>query len=178
MAKYAAVTLPCLMYMVNHTYGSPLFAVTGSFICAKFFHFNLEQTGTFLGVPLTVGCLIGEFSAGWVSDLVLNTYAKRHDGYRKVEVRLWLLPLTSLCAIGTATFGYCIQHHKPWIQAAVCMAVAGYGTQVIATMVYTYCCDAYKPQSSEISVIINVFKTRKFPTDHLYSLSNPQSAIT
>jgi hypothetical protein len=37
MVKYAAVTLPCLMYMVNLTYGSPLFAVTGSFI----FHFNL-----------------------------------------------------------------------------------------------------------------------------------------
>jgi hypothetical protein len=151
------------MYMVNLTYGSPLFAVTGSFICAKFFHFDLEQTGLFLGVPLTVGCLMGELSAGWVSDFILNTYAKRHDGYRKVEVRLWLLPLATLSSIGTALFGYCIQHHKPWIQAAVCMAVSGYGTQVIATMVYTYCCDSYKPQSSEISVIINVFKSRKFP---------------
>jgi multidrug resistance protein len=177
MVKYAAVTLPCLMYMVNLTYGSMLFAVTCSFICAKFFHFNLEQTGLFLGVPLTVGCLIGELSAGWVSDLILNAYAKRHDGYRKVEVRLRLLPLTSLSGIGTATFGYCIQHRKPWIQAAVCMAVAGYGTQVIATMVYTYCCDAYKSQSSEISVIINAFKSRKFPTGYPYSLSNPQSAI-
>ena len=162
MVKYAAVTLPCLMYMVNLTYGSPLFAVTGSFICAAFFKFNLEQTGLFLGVPLTVGCLIGELSAGWVSDLIINTYAKRHGGYRKTEARLYLLPLVSLCAIGTATFGYCIQHHRPWIQAAVCMAVSGLGAQVAATMVYTYCCDSYKPQSSEISVIINVFKSRKF----------------
>jgi uncharacterized membrane protein YfcA len=62
MVKYAAVTLPCIMYMVNLTYGSPLFAVTGSFICAKFYHFNLHQTDLFLGVPLTVGCLIGESS--------------------------------------------------------------------------------------------------------------------
>jgi hypothetical protein len=100
------------MYMVNLTYGSPLFAVTGSFICAKFFKFDLHQTGRFLGVPLTVGCLTGEFSAGWVSDWILNAYAKRHDGYRKVEVCLWLLPLTTMCAIGIATFGYCIQHHS------------------------------------------------------------------
>lgn len=169
MVKYAAVTLPCIMYMANHTYGSPLFAVTGSFICAKFFKFDLHQTGLFLGVPLTVGCLIGEFSAGWVSDWILNAYAKRHDGYRKVEVRLWLLPLTTMCPIGTATFGYCIQHHRPWIQAAVCMAVAGYGTQVITTMVYTYCCDSYKPQSSEISVIINVIMCRKFPSPAPFS---------
>ena len=162
MIKYTAVTLPCIMYMVNLTYGSPLFAVTGSFIGAAFFHFDLEQTGLFLGVPLTVGCLIGEFSAGWVSDLIINTYAKRHCGYRKAEARLYLLPLVSLCAIGTGTFGYSIEHHKPWIQAAICMAVSGFGTQVATTLVYTYCCDSYKPQSSEISVIINVVKSRKF----------------
>jgi multidrug resistance protein len=41
MVKYAAVTLPCIMYMVKLTYGSPLFAVTGSFICAKSFKFDL-----------------------------------------------------------------------------------------------------------------------------------------
>src|SRR3984957_14309232 len=129
--------------------------------------------GVFLGAPLTVGCLIGESSAGWVSNLILNTYARRHDGYRKVEVRLWLLPLTSLCPIGTAMVGYCIQHHKPWIQDAVCMAVAEYRTQVIATVVYTYFCDAYKPQSSETNVIINVFQSREFSSRHRYSLSNP-----
>ena len=163
MVKYVAVTLPCIMYMVNLTYGSPLFAVTGSLIGKEYFHFNLEQTGLFLGVPLTVGCLIGEFSAGWVSDLIINTYAKRHGGYRKAEARLYLLPLVSLCAIGTGTFGYCIEHKKPWIQAMVCMAAAGFGSQVSTTVVYTYCCDSYKPQSSEISVIINFFKARKFP---------------
>jgi MFS family permease len=163
MTKYAAVTLPCIMYMVNLTYGSPLFAVTGSFIAAAIYKFNLEQTGLFLGVPLTVGCLLGEFSAGWVSDLIINTYAKRHGGYRKAEVRLWLLPLVGFTAIGTATFGYCIQYHKPWIQSAVCMAVAGFGSQLATTVVYTYCCDSYKPQSSEISVVINLFKSRKLP---------------
>lgn len=161
MAKYAAVTLPCIMYMVNLTYGSPLFAVTGSYIGTAIYHFDLEQTGLFLGLPLTVGCLIGELSAGWVSDFILNNYAKRHGGSRKVEVRLYLLPLVSFTAIGVATFGYCIQNKRPWIDSVVCMAVAGLGSQVATTVVYTYCCDAYKPQSSEISVIINLFKSRK-----------------
>ena len=162
MVKYAAVTFPCIMYMVNLTYGSPLFAVTGSYICAKYFHFNLQQTGLFLGVPLTVGCLIGELSAGWVSDAIINAYARRHGGYRKAEARLYLLPLVTLCAIGTATYGFCIEHRRPWIQAAVCQAVSGLGAQVATTVVYTYCCDSYKPQSSEISVIINLFKARKY----------------
>jgi MFS family permease len=168
MVKYAAVTLPCIMYMVNLTYGSPLFAVTGSYIGAAIFHFQEEQTGLFLGLPLTVGCLLGEFSAGWVSDFIFNSYAKRHGGHRKAEARLFLAPLVFFTAIGVATFGYCIEHKKPWIQAAICMAVAGFGCQVSTTVVYTYCCDSYKPQSSEISVIINLFKSRKLHSFFLF----------
>ena len=178
MVKYAAVTLPCIMYMVNLTYGSPLFAVTGSYVGAAKFHFDLHQTGLFLGVPLTVGCLLGEFSAGWVSDWIINTYAKRHGGYRKAEARLFLTPLIGLTAIGVATFGYCIQHKKPWIQAAVCMAVAGFGSQMATTVVYTYCCDSYKPQSSEISVVINLFKSRKLHLPFTVRVSHLEFELT
>jgi MFS family permease len=162
LMKYAAVTLPCIMYMVNLSYGSPLFAVTGSFISASVYHFDLGQTGLFLGLPLTVGCVLGELSAGWVSDLIINTYARYHGGYRKAEARLYLLPLVFLTAIGTATFGYCIEERKPWIQAAVCMAVSGFGTQIATTVTYTYCCDSYPSQSSDVSVVINLLKSRKF----------------
>ena len=117
-----------------------------------------------MGVPLTIGCIIGEGTAGWVSDAIINAYAKRHNGYRKPEARLYLIPLTMLLAIGTATYGYCIQSGKPWIDAAVVMAISGLGTQVGTTMVYTYTTDSYKPQSGEIGAVINLFKsgTSKF----------------
>lgn len=161
LIKYAAVTLPCIMYMVNLSYGSPLFAVTGSFICSEFFHFDLQQTGLFLGLPLTVGCILGELSAGWVSDLIINNYARYHDGYRKAEARLYLLPLVLFTGIGTATFGYCIEERRPWIQAAVCMAVSAFGTQIATTVTYTYCCDSYRNQSSDVSIVINLLKSRK-----------------
>jgi hypothetical protein len=121
MAQYLAVLLPTVWYMTANTYGSALFAVTGSHIAATVYKFNLEQTGLFMGVPLTVGCAIGEATAGWVSDAIINAYAKRHNGYRKPEARLYLIPLTTLLAIGTATYGYCIQSHKRWIESAICM---------------------------------------------------------
>lgn len=159
MAQYAAVTLPIIWYMTANTYGSALFAVTGAHICAKYFHFNVEKTGLFMGIPLTIGCMIGEASAGWVSDVIINAYAQRHDGYRKPEARLYLAPLTFLLGIGTALYGYCIQSKKPWIDAAVVMAISGFGLQVGTTMVYTYCTDSYKPQSGEIGAVINLFKS-------------------
>ncbi|KAL9073421.1 MAG: hypothetical protein Q9157_004755 [Trypethelium eluteriae] len=161
MVKYAAVLLPCIYYMTANTYGSTLFAVTGSHITKAVYNFNPGQTGLFMGVPLTIGCLIGELFSGWISDLLINAYAKRHGSYRKPEVRLWLLPWTILLPIGTATYGYCIQHKKPWIDSAITMAVSGLGTQVGTTLVYTYCTDSYKPQSGEIGAILNLFKSSK-----------------
>ncbi|KAK5720470.1 hypothetical protein LTR17_014946 [Elasticomyces elasticus] len=159
MAQYAAVLLPSIWFMTASTYGSAIFAVTGSYIGASVFDFNLEQTGLFMGVPLTIGCMIGEATAGWVSDWIINVYARRHNGYRKPEVRLYLLPLTTVLAIGTATFGYCIQARKHWIYASVCMAVSGLGSQVGTTMVYTYATDSYKPQSGEVGSVINLAKS-------------------
>ena len=148
--------------MTANTYGSALFAVTGAHLASEVYSFELEQIGLFMGVGLTVGNLIGEAMAGWVSDWMINSYAKRHNGYRKPEARLYLLPFTLLLAIGTATYGYCIQTERPWISAAICMAVSGVGTQIGTTMVYTYTTDSYKPQSGEIGAVINLFKSGKY----------------
>ncbi|KAK5203092.1 hypothetical protein LTR96_011072 [Exophiala xenobiotica] len=157
MVKYAAVTLPALWYCTANTYGSALFAVTGSAIGKKVFKFDVEQTGLWVGIPSTIGCFIGEMSAGWVSDVMSNADARRRDGHHKPEARLYLLPGCTLLAIGTATFGYCVQPHKPWIQAAVCLAVSGFGTQFGTTIVYLYTTDCYKAQGPEIGVVINLF---------------------
>lgn len=157
MIKHAAVTLPSIYYCTCNTYGSALFAVTGSRIGSATYKFKTQQTGLFMGVPLTVGCAIGEASAGWVSDAIINAYARRHNGHRKAEARLFFIPLCTLLCIGTATYGFCVENGRPWIQAAICMAVSGLGSQVATTMVYAYCTDSYKSQSGEIGVVINLF---------------------
>ena len=159
MVKYLAVTLPCLYCSTANTYGSILFAVTGSHISATVYKFSIEQTGLFMGIPLTIGVFIGEGTTGYVSDLIINAYARRHNDYKKPEARLFLIPLTMLLCIGTAVFGYCVQHKKPWITSAICMGLSALGTQVATTMVYTYCTDSYKPQSAEIGAIINLFRS-------------------
>jgi hypothetical protein len=45
-------------------YGTVLFATTGASLFAKFYHFDVAQTGLMLSIPLLIGCLIGEFNAG------------------------------------------------------------------------------------------------------------------
>ncbi|OCL01889.1 MFS general substrate transporter [Glonium stellatum] len=159
MVKYAAVSLPSIYWMTANTYGSALFAVTGSHLAAKLYHFNVAQTGLLMGLPLTIGCMLGEATAGWVSDRVINVYAMRHSGYRKPEVRLALLPGCATLSAGVIAYGPCVQSQKPWVVLAVCMAVAGFGLQIGATMVYTYATDCYKPQSAETGAVINLYKS-------------------
>ena len=164
MAGYAAVIFPGLWYATADAYGSVIFAVMGSHLADVVYGFDTEQTGLLMGIPLTIGCLVGEASAGWVSDVVINAYARRHGGSYKAEARLYLMPLCLLLPIGTATYGFCVQRHRPWIEAAVYMGVAGLGTQVGATMVYTYCTDSYKAQAGEVGAVINFIKAGRCST--------------
>jgi MFS family permease len=159
MIWYWAVSVPSWFWMTANTYGSALFAVTGSHIATKLYHFDVGQTGLLMGVPLTIGCMIGEASAGWVSDRIINQYAKHHDGYRKPEMRLALLPGCVTLVAGIIAYGPCVEARKPWITLAICMGFAGFGTQIGATMVYTYTTDCYRPQSPEISAVINLYKS-------------------
>ena len=163
MAKYTAIILPCIFYVCANTYGSLLFGLTGASIAKDLYGFNPFQTGLWIGIPLFVGCLIGESCAGWVSDMLINAYAKRHGGYRKAEVRLWLIPLCFTLCIGIITFGAMAQMNKPWIDLALPMGVAGVGLQVATTMTYTYCTDCYKPQSAEVAAVINLSQKSKLP---------------
>ena len=142
----------------SNTYGSIIFVLTASSISEELYHFNTAQTGLLLGVPLTIGCLIGELCTGWISDQLINRYARSHDGYRKPEVRLRLAFLGLFLPVGLIIHGVCVQHKTPWIGLAVGMVVASIGVQAGTTLTYSYCTDCYKPQSAEVSTIINLFR--------------------
>ena len=159
--KYWAVVLPSIYYMTATAYGTLLFALTGASVASEYYNFNTGQTGLLMGVPLTIGCMLGEASAGWLSDLIINRYASRHGGYRKPEARLYLIPLAIIMNAGIIIFGVCVQDQTPWIGLAVAMGMAGFGLQISSTLTYTYSTDAYKPQASEVSAVINLFRFGK-----------------
>jgi MFS family permease len=158
MLQYVAVTLPCIYYMTTNTYGSIVFVLTASSITERLYDFNTAQNGLLLGIPLTLGCLIGEACTGWISDVLINRYAQRHDGYRKPEARLYLCFLGLLLPAGLIIHGVCVSNGTPWIGLAVGMTVASVGVQAGTTLTYAYCTDCYKPQAAEVSTIINLFR--------------------
>ncbi|KAF2092454.1 MFS general substrate transporter [Rhizodiscina lignyota] len=158
MLKYWTVVIPCIYYMTANVYGSILFVLTASSITKQLYHFDTSQTGILLGVPLTIGCLIGEACTGWISDRLINQYARRHDGYRKPEARLHLCFLGLFLPAGLIIHGVCVSEQTPWIGLAIGMVVASIGVQAATTLTYTYVSDCYKPQAPEVLTIVNLFR--------------------
>lgn len=143
MLKYFVILIPGLFYMTCFGYGTVLFAATGAQLFGEFYHFHTEQTGLLLSIPLLIGCLIGEFNAGWVTDYMSNRYARKHNGERLPEARLNAIWGSLLVPVGVIIQGVCLSHHETvgWIGAAFGMGIAGFGLQISTTVVYAYTTD-------------------------------------
>ncbi|KAI3396559.1 hypothetical protein diail_12083 [Diaporthe ilicicola] len=160
MARYVCVMVPNIYYMTCLAYGSVLFATTGSVVYTKFYGFDIVQIGLILSIPLLIGNLIGEASAGWFVDWLVYRHAKKHDGVEIPEARLDALWISLMLPIGTIINGVCITHFATtsWVGNAFGMGIANVGFQIATTVTYTYCTDCYRSRSADVSTVINFFR--------------------
>ncbi|OQV06445.1 hypothetical protein CLAIMM_11007 [Cladophialophora immunda] len=156
MLQYPSVLLPTISYAVSFAYGSILFIITSANLFGKTYHFKPQQTGLLLGIPITVGSVIGEAMSGGFSDWVSERRAIRRGGQRKPEDRLLaIFPAFVLIPIGIIIEGVCLERKTHWIGVAFGIALASVGLQISTTVVYTYTAECYKPQSPEIGSLLN-----------------------
>lgn len=138
MLRYPSVLLPTIYYAVSFAYGSILFIVTSSQLFAMNFEFESSQVGLLVGVPITVGSLLGELISGGFSDWVSGRRAVVR-GERKAEDRLLaIIPSFFLTPLGIIIEGVCLQQNTGVIGVAFGIAIASLGLQVATTVVYTY----------------------------------------
>lgn len=179
MMMYPSVVIPTWCYSLCFAYGSILFIITSANLFGKIYHFKPQQTGLLLGIPITVGSLIGELFAGGVSDYISEKRALRRGGERSPEDRLLgIIPSAVLTPLGIIIEGVCLQNKTHWIGVAFGIAIASFGLQVMTTGVYTYTAEVsvlqivcafghvynkltfcamkcYKPQAPELGSLIN-----------------------
>ena len=158
MAKYLPILVACVYYMTGWAWFTVLFALTGAQLFTSIYHFETYQTGLLLSLPLVIGGVIGEGCAGWVTDRMVYQYAKHHNGHRKPESRIGALFLAILGPVGLIIQGICLSKKASWVGVAFGMAISNFGLQIGTTVTYSYCIDCYKPQSAEVSALINFFR--------------------
>ena len=112
-----------------------------------------------LFIGLLLGTLVSEiFCSGRLSDHIVNRLAKRNNGIRVPEMRLWLAyPATVLSAIGLIIWGVSIDQAYHWIVGQVAFFIFAAGIQMGNTVVTSYIVEAYPLQSMSVITFYSVF---------------------
>jgi len=156
MLRYPSVLLTTLYYSYAFGIGTVLFAVTGAAAFGSIYDFDTAQVGLAIGLPTTIGSVIGEFASGPVSDRLLLWFDKRYSGKAPPEARLHAMwPGFIILPIGVIIEGVCLQHKTHWAGPTVGIGIGAFGLQMVSTNIFAYLADCYRPQGSEISTLLN-----------------------
>lgn len=157
---YPSVLIPTIAYSVTFGFASVLLTVEIPQLFEPKFGFNAQQLGLqFLG--MIIGSVLGEQLSGYGSDAWMR-YGKK-TGRGEPEFRIWLSYIGFITTIiGLVVF--CIQTDKAaqghWnVTPIIGVAIAGFGQQIIATVVTTYCVDSHPTEAASIGVFINLVRS-------------------
>jgi MFS family permease len=152
MARYPSVIFPALYYSTMYGFASILPAVTVASIFEEFFRWDTLVIGLAYGGALSIGGVLGEFSAGWVVDLIVRRERALLGRDPEPEVRLKGMWLGEFCVpAGLLIYGFTLQYHAMWFAPIFGMGLACFGLQIITTTTYTYAIDCYRVEGSEVS---------------------------
>ncbi|KAL9024743.1 MAG: hypothetical protein Q9196_006288 [Gyalolechia fulgens] len=153
--KYPVVVLGVLTYCFAW-YWWILSIIT--MIPAAYVQYSPQIQGLlFLG--LLLGTLFSEmFMSGRLSDYIFAKLAKRNDGVRQPEMRLWLAyPAALLSAVGLIIWGVSIDEGYHWIVGQIAFFLFAAGIQMGNTVIASYMVDSYPLQSMSVITFYSVF---------------------
>lgn len=175
MFKFAPVTIAIFTYCFLW-YWWVLSVIT--MLPAAYLDYSPQIQGL-LFIGLLLGTLFAEvFLGGRLSDFMVSKLAKRNNGVRVPEMRLWLIyPAGILTAIGLIVWGISVDRGYHWIVGQVAFFLFAAGIQTGNTVVCSYVVDGYPLQSMSVITFYAVFLNLSafidpvsFPFCHLYRL--------
>ncbi|KAJ5230768.1 hypothetical protein N7489_011476 [Penicillium chrysogenum] len=156
------VMLAAIAYSMVFLFASVLNSVEVPQLLQSKFELNAQQLGLlFLG--LIIGSLLGEQLGGFMSDMWMNTRARRIGRKPAPEFRLWLSYIGFLLTIaGMVVFLVCTEQAtagKLDVRPVVGTGVAAFGNQVVTTVLTTYAVDLYPQDAGSVGVFINFVRS-------------------
>ncbi|KAE8378666.1 major facilitator superfamily domain-containing protein [Aspergillus bertholletiae] len=156
------VLLAAIAYAMVFLFASVLNSVEVPQLLQVKFRLNAEQLGLqFIG--LITGSLLGEVLGGIMSDMWMNTRARRIGHKPAPEYRLWLSYIGYLVTIaGVVVFLVCTEQatEGKWIVSPVIgTGIAAFGNQVVTTVLTTYAVDTYPQGAGSVGVFINFVRS-------------------
>lgn len=109
--------------------------------------------GLFIGTVVSEACYSGR-----LSDYIVRRLAKKNEGVRVAEMRLWLAyPAILVTAVGLILWGNSIDNGYHWMVGQVAFFLFASGVQVGNTVTSSYIIDSYPFQSTSVVIFYAVF---------------------
>ncbi|CZT12385.1 hypothetical protein WAI453_001752 [Rhynchosporium graminicola] len=106
-------------------------------------NYNDAQVGI-MNVPCIIGAIIGCFWGGYMSDRFVFWMAKRRNGIREAEDRLWMMFPCAICSpAGMLLFGIGTSYSWDWPVPYVGLGLIGFGWGCAGDLSMAYLMDAY-----------------------------------
>ncbi|CAN6653393.1 protein Hol1p [Trichomonascus vanleenenianus] len=120
--------------------------------------YNYSADGVaIMNVPTLIGALLGCFYGGIFSDWFALYMAKRNNGVREPETRLWLMMLTAIISpLGMFLFGIGTAKEWSWPVPYVGLGFVGFGFGCAGDLSMAYLMDAYPGMVLEGMVGVSV----------------------
>ncbi|KAB8200172.1 major facilitator superfamily domain-containing protein [Aspergillus parasiticus] len=117
----------------------------------------LIQGLLFLG--LFIGTLVSEVCcSGRLSDYIVKLLARKNEGVRVPEMRLWLAyPAILITAVGLIVWGISIDKNYHWMIGQIAFFLFSSGIQIGNTVTSSYIIDSYPLQSTSVVIFYAVF---------------------
>ncbi|OQD64991.1 hypothetical protein PENPOL_c006G01245 [Penicillium polonicum] len=156
------VVFATIAYSMVFLFASVMNSVEVPQLLQRKFELNAQQLGLlFLG--LIIGSLLGEQLGGFMSDMWMNTRARKIGRKPAPEFRLWLSYIGFLLSIaGMVVFLVCTEQAaagKLDVRPVVGTGVAAFGNQVVTTVLTTYAVDIYPQDAGSVGVFINFVRS-------------------
>ncbi|KAK9245138.1 MFS general substrate transporter [Lipomyces tetrasporus] len=157
-AKLPIVLWAGLFHGVAACAFSSMNATASVILSAPPYNFKSSIVGLFYIAP-TIGSAIGSYWAGDVSDRICIYLARRNNGYREAEYRLW--SATALCIIppaGMILWGVGASHQVHWVGLMFGMGMLGFTLSTAGSIMIGYTIDSYKEISGETLMSLNIVR--------------------
>ena len=154
MAARPAVLVPAVSHAMCFLFCSVMFTVDMPQIVQEKYQLNAQQLGLqFLG--LIIGTVLGEQLGGILSDMWMKVRQSRTSKKPDPEYRLWLSYIGFVPVLaGIVMYLVCAQVSTRSILPVIGTAIAGFGNQVVTTVLVTYAVDCYPRKSASVGVFI------------------------
>ncbi|KEF55647.1 uncharacterized protein A1O9_08397 [Exophiala aquamarina CBS 119918] len=156
--KFPTVAWAGFLYGINLAWYNVLNGTASPVLTGKPYGWSAAQVGSVYAGPI-IGAALASLWSGKVADWMALSLARRNNGIREPEQRLWVLTISGIIsAAGLVTWGVGAYNEVHWIGLVFGLGMLTFGCVTGGSIAVSYSVDCFKEIAGETMVSIMIIR--------------------